>query len=76
MLISIMYSYGVSDKNLTDFEVKEYSFNIPMFQFWYTSSAANKCYSSVGHHEQKNKKITAQIKFLAVKIKQQIKLLL
>ena len=36
-------------------------------------SAANIFYSSVGHHEQKNKKTTNQIKFLAVTIKQQIK---
>ena len=34
-------------------------------------STANKYYSSVGHHEQKNKKTTCQIKFLAVPIKQQ-----
>ena len=32
-------------------------------------SAANK-YSSASHHEQKNKKTTSQIKFLAVTIKQ------
>ena len=36
-------------------------------------STANK-YSLAGHHEQKNKKTTSQIKFLAVTIKQQIKL--
>ena len=39
-------------------------------------SAANKYYSSAGHHEQKNKKTTVQIKFLAVTIKQGIKLVL
>ena len=39
-------------------------------------SAANKYYSSASHHEQKNKKTTCQIKFLAVIIKQQIKLVL
>ena len=39
-------------------------------------SAANKYYSSAGHHEQKNKITTGQIKFLAVTIKQQIKLVL
>ena len=38
--------------------------------------AANKYFSSVSHHEQKNKKTTSQIKFLAVTIKQQIKLVL
>ena len=32
-------------------------------------SAANKYYTSAGHHEQKNKKTTGQIKFLAVTIK-------
>ena len=36
-------------------------------------SAANKFYSSAGHHEQKNKK-TGQIKFSEVTIKQQTKL--
>ena len=39
----------------------------------YPHSAANKYYSSVGHHEQKNKKTTGQIKFSAVTIKYQIK---
>ena len=39
------------------------------------SSAANK-YSSVCHHEQKNKKTTGQITFSAVTIKQQMKLVL
>ena len=39
-------------------------------------STANKYYSSASHHEQKNKKTTSQIKFLAVTIKQQIKLVL
>ena len=33
-------------------------------------------YSSAGHHEQKNIKTTNQIKFSAVTIKQQIKLVL
>ena len=33
-------------------------------------SAANKYFFSAGHHEQKNKKTTGQIKFLAVTIKQ------
>ena len=37
-------------------------------------SAANKYYSSAGHNEQKNKKITSQIEFLAVTIKQRIKI--
>ena len=37
--------------------------------------AANK-YSSAGHHEQKNKKTTGQIKFSAVTLKQRIKLVL
>ena len=40
------------------------------------NSAANKYYSSVSHHEWKNKTITGQIKFSAVTIKQQIKLVL
>ena len=40
------------------------------------ASAANKYYFSAGHHEQKNKKTTGQIKFSAVKIKQWIKLVL
>ena len=44
--------------------------------FFILSSAANKDYSSAGHHEQKNKKTTGQIKFLAITIKQQIKLVL
>ena len=39
-------------------------------------SAANKYYSSAGQHKQKNKKNTGQIKFLAVTIKQWIKLIL
>ena len=39
-------------------------------------SAANKYYASAGHHKQKNKKSTDQIKFSAVIIKQQIKLVL
>ena len=39
------------------------------------TSAANK-YSSAGHHEQKNEKTTGQIKFSAVIIRQQIKLVL
>ena len=37
---------------------------------------ANKYYFSADDHEQKNKKTTSQIKFLAVTIKQQIKLVL
>ena len=32
-------------------------------------STANKYYSSASHHEQKNKKATGQIKFLAVTTK-------
>ena len=40
------------------------------------TSAANKYYLSAGHHEQENKKTTSQIKFSAVTIKQQIKLVL
>ena len=39
-------------------------------------TTANKYYSSVGHHDQKNKKTTGQIKFLAVTMKQRIKLVL
>ena len=39
-------------------------------------TTANKYYSSVAHHEQKNKKTTGQIKFLAVTMKQRIKLVL
>ena len=42
----------------------------------YVYSAANKYYSSVGHHEQKNIKTTGQIKFLVLTIKQWIKLVL
>ena len=41
-----------------------------------TLSAASKYYSSAGHHEQKNKKTTSQIKFSAVTIRQQTKLVL
>ena len=33
------------------------------------TSTANKYYFSAGHHEQKNKKSTGQIKFLVVTIK-------
>ena len=40
------------------------------------SSTANKYYSSVGHHEQKNKKTTSQINFSMVTKEQYIKLLL
>ena len=40
------------------------------------TSVANKYYYSTGHYEQKNKKTTGQIKFLAVTIKQWIKLVL
>ena len=36
------------------------------------TSAANKYDFSAGHHEQKNKKPTGQIKFLAVTIKQHL----
>ena len=36
-----------------------------------THTNANK-YSSVGHHDQKNKKTNSQIKFLAITIRQQI----
>ena len=39
-------------------------------------SAANKYYSSAGHHEQKIKKTTGQIKFLAVTKKTTTKLVL
>ena len=46
------------------------------FLFCTASSAASKYYSSVSHHDQKNKKITDQIKFSAVTIRQQIKLVL
>ena len=41
-----------------------------------SNSTANKYYSSVGQHEKKNEKTTGQIKFSAVTIKQQIKLVL
>ena len=40
------------------------------------TSAANKYYSSAGHHEQKNNKTTIQIKFLVVTIQHGIKLVL
>ena len=39
-------------------------------------TTANKYYSSVGHHEQKNKKTTSQINFSMVTKEQYIKLLL
>ena len=39
-------------------------------------SVANKYYSSAGHHEQKNKETTGQVRFLLVTIRQQIKLVL
>ena len=39
-------------------------------------SATNKYYSPACQHEQKNKKTTGQIKFLVVKTKQRIKLVL
>ena len=45
-----------------------------MFLEFEISSTANK-YLSAGHHEQKNK-TTSQIRFLAVTIKPQIKLVL
>ena len=38
-------------------------------------STENK-YSSIGHHEQKSKKTTGQVKFLAVTVRQRIKLVL
>ena len=40
------------------------------------TSAANKYYFSAGHHRQKIKKTTGQIKFSTVTRKQQIKLVL
>ena len=46
------------------------------YQLQKLNSTANKYYSSAGHHEQKNKKTTGQIKFLAITIRQQIKLVL
>ena len=47
------------------------------FQYLSTGpSAANKYYSSAGQHEEKTKKNTGQIKFSAITIKQQIKLVL
>ena len=42
----------------------------------YSNSVANKYYFTAGHHEQKNAKITGQIKFTAIKIKQRMKLVL
>ena len=39
-------------------------------------TAANNYFSSSGQHEQKNKKANVQIKFSAVTIKQQIKLVI
>ena len=44
-----------------------------MMQMLQVSNAANKYYSSAGHHEQKDKKTTGQIKFLAVTVKQRTK---
>ena len=40
---------------------------ILLYSSW--SSTANKYFSSASHHEQKNKKMTSQIKFLVVTIK-------
>ena len=42
----------------------------------FIDSAANKYYSSASHHEQKNKKTTCQIKYLAVTIRKRKKLVL
>ena len=44
--------------------------NLTQMVNFLTCSATNKYYSSAGHHGQKNKKTTGQIKFLAVTIKQ------
>ena len=44
-----------------------------MMQMLQVSNAANKYYSSAGHHEHKDKKTTGQIKFLAVTVKQRTK---
>ena len=44
------------------------------YQNSWGNNTANKYYFSAGHHEHKNKKSTSQIKFLAVAIKQRIKL--
>ena len=41
-----------------------------MFIWTAWTNAANKYYSSAGHHEQKNKETVSQIKFSAVTIKQ------
>ena len=49
--------------------------NVTSFSHIYSISS-NKYCSSDSHHEWKNKKTTGQIKFLAVAIKQQIKLVL
>ena len=50
--------------------------NLKMKNKSWLSSTANKFYSSASHHEQKNKKTTGQIKFSAVTVKQQIKVVL
>ena len=53
-----------------------YELNKWLHPFFTTPNAANKYYSSAGHHEQKNKKTTSQIKFSAVTIRQWTKLVL
>ena len=53
-----------------------YELNKWAHPFFTTPSTANKYYFSVGHHEQKNKKSTSQIKFSAVTIRQWTKLVL
>ena len=60
---------GTNEKTLVNTIKKPITYNLQNI-----CSTANKYYSSAGHHEQKNKKITSQIKFSAVTIKQQIKL--
>ena len=50
--------------------------SVPAIFYGNNHNAANKYYFSAGHHEQESQKTTAQIKFSAVTIKQQIKLAL
>ena len=63
---------GWTLQNHTDVPIN----NLMISSFENKNSAANKYYSSASHHKWKNKKITGQIKFSAVTIKQQIKLVL
>ena len=58
--LSVSYDYGKTDSKL--------------MTHWSWLSTENKYYAYAGHHEQKKKKTTGQIKFSAVTIKQRKKL--